>query len=407
VDTFGEAVFSVSSTTRPRRGSERDGVDYSFISQEEFRERLRDGYFLEHAEVHGHLYGTSRCWVMEQLDSGNSVILDIDVQGAVQVKASFPSSVLIFILPPDPGILRERLSSRNTDDPAVVDRRMEVAAWETGWIGSFDYFVRNDDLECARLQVEAVYRAQGIRLDSMPFPTEALNLSPELFSGLDHWRGRSVVVTSGPTREPLDSVRFISNRSSGLMGRSLAQAFRDSGARVIYVSGPVCGPCPAGVQTLEVESASDMLEKLRETVSEADLLVMAAAVADFRPAERVKGKMSRKGSIQLELESTPDILETLHREVPGMCPVLAFALEFGPGGRERAMRKLHSKGAEAIFYNPGDERGAGMESPANRGELIFRDGRSMEVALASKRYIAQLLAAAMGRYMKEKTGTDG
>jgi guanylate kinase len=407
VYTFADAVFSVSATTRSPRGSERDGVDYLFLDRREFQDRVEDGFFLEHAEVHGHLYGTGRQWVMDEMVAGRSVILDIDVQGALQVKKSFPSSVLIFILPPDPGVLRNRLSSRNTDDPQVVERRMAAAVRETGWIGSFDYFIRNDDLDRSRIQVESIFRGEGLRLDNMAFPGEALKLAHESFRGLDHWRGRAVVVTSGPTREPIDRVRFVSNRSSGLMGKSLAQAFHDSGASVLHVTGPVCGPGPAGVETVRVETAQEMLEVLLKRLPGADLLVMAAAVADFRPAAFVEGKIERSGTLDLELVPTPDILGTLSGMVPDMCPVLAFALEFGPGGRERAQTKLEKKGAAAIFLNPGDAPGSGMESDANQGELLFSDGRSIEVRQASKRYIAQLLAAAMGRYLKEGPVRDG
>lgn len=400
VDTFEEAVFSVSATTRSRRGNERDGVDYLFITREDFQEKIREGYFLEHAEVHGHLYGTCGDWVRRQLASGRSVVLDIDVQGALQVKAAFPASILVFILPPDPGTLRGRLEARNTDDPAVVERRMEAAAWETGWIGSFDYFLRNDDLDSSRLQAESVFRAQALRLDDIAFPPEVLALRPEVFRGLEYWRGRRVIVTSGPTREPIDSVRFVSNRSGGLMGRCLAQAFRDAGAAVLVVAGPSRHPPPSGVETLDIETAEELMQVLLREAGGADLLAMAAAVSDFRPSSRAQGKLERSNCMELRLEPTPDILETLRMRVRDMCPVLAFALEFGRNGRARAMRKMAGKGADAIFCNPGDLEGSGMESGANQGELMFRDGSSLEVPRASKRYVAQVLASAMGRWLE-------
>lgn len=399
VDTFEEAVFSVSATTRFSRGSERNGVDYFFRTEEEFRAELAAGHFLEYAEVHGHLYGTPRQWVADQLHTGLSVILDIDVQGALQVKEAFPWSVLIFILPPDPEVLAGRLRTRNTDEPETVAARMAAAAREAGWIGSFDYFIRNDELETSRKQVESIYSSRLLELDGMAFPPEAMKLSPDRFRGLEFWKERRVIVTSGPTREPVDDVRFLSNRSSGLMGRSMAQAFRDAGADVLCVSGPACFPPPAGVETVMVESADEMLRVLDERVREAELLVMAAAVADFTPRSRSRGKIERNGSLDLKLKPTPDILGTLSETITGMCPILAFALEFGPGGRERAVRKLESKRAAAIFLNPGDREGYGMEGPANQGELLFADGSSLKVEPASKRYIAHILAAAMGEYL--------
>jgi guanylate kinase len=399
VETFSSAVFSISTTTRSPRGSEKNGVDYFFKGREEVQEMIEKGYVLEYAEVHGHLYGTSKAWVLKELYRGASVILDIDIQGALQVKEAFPASILIFVLTPSPDVLRSRLISRNTDDPDVVRRRMETAVWETGWIGSFDYYVRNGSLEDSLLQVEAIFRGEKLKLANMGFPSEVRAFSPDSFTGLEHWRGKRVIVTSGPTREPLDRVRFISNRSSGLMGCSMAEAFRDAGADVLFVTGPACNSDPSGTDIITVETAREMLDTLMGEVERADLLVMAAAVSDFSPSDFFDGKTERAGTVELELEATPDILEELHRSVDGMCPVMAFALEFGSGGEERALRKMKRKGADAIFYNPGDIPGAGMDVSSNQGKLIFNNGSSEEVKRFSKRYIAELLAAAMGRYL--------
>ncbi|MCD4774610.1 MAG: guanylate kinase [Candidatus Aegiribacteria sp.] len=399
VDTFSSAVFSISTTTRPPRGSEKDGVDYFFTGRDEFQKRIDDGYFLEYAEVHGHLYGTSKDWVLKELSRGASVILDIDVQGALQVKEAFPASILIFVLTSSPDVLRSRLISRNTDDPDVVRRRMETAARETGWIGSFDYYIRNDSLEDSLIQVEAIIQGEKLKLENTVFPREVRAFSPDSFRGLEYWEGRRVIVTSGPTREPLDRVRFISNRSSGLMGCSMAEAFRDAGADVLFVTGPACNSDPSGTDIVTVETAREMLDILIGEVEKADLLVMAAAVSDFSPSSFLDGKTERAGTVELELEATPDILEELHRSVKGMCPVMAFALEFGSGGEERAIGKMKRKGASAVFFNPGDIPGAGMEVSSNQGKLIFSNGSSEEVKRFSKRYIAELLAAAMGRYL--------
>jgi len=404
VETFSSAVFSVSTTTRPARGAEKNGVDYFFTDRKEFQERIAGGFFLEYAEVHGHLYGTSSDWVKAELARGASIILDIDVQGALQVKEAFPDSLLIFVLTSSPEILRERLVSRNTDDPEAVRSRMEAAVWETGWIGSFDYYVRNENLEDACMQVEAIYKGEMLKLANTPFPPEIRAFAPEQFRGLQHWRGKRVIVTSGPTREPLDRVRFISNRSSGLMGCSMAEAFRDSGADVLFVTGPACRSDVHGVDSISVETTDEMLSVLIDQAGNAELLVMAAAVSDFRPSRFQDGKMERSGSTTLDLEATPDILEKLCSTVEGICPVMAFALEFGPDGEKRALAKMKRKGADAIFYNPGDVPGAGMEASSNQGRLIFSDGSSVEIERFSKRYIAGLLAAAMGKYLMK--GSD-
>ncbi len=405
VETFSSAVFSVSTTTRSPRGSEIEGVDYFFTGREEFLEKIENGYFLEYAEVHGYLYGTSRERVRSELASGRSVILDIDVQGALQIKEAFPVSILIFILTPSPDVLASRLLGRNTDDPDAVLRRMEVAAWEISWIGSFDYYVCNRHLEDSMMQVESVFSGERLQIAETSFPPEIRAFTPDRFIGREYWNGKSVIVTSGPTREALDSVRFISNRSSGLMGCSMAMAFRDAGAEVLFVTGPACISPPSGVETIPVETAEEMQKILAGEVEKADLLVMAAAVSDFRPSAFHDGKTERSGTVRLELEATPDILEELDRTIDCMCPVMAFSLEFGPDGEKRALEKMKRKGASAIFYNPGDVKGTGMEASSNQGRLIFTDGSYLEVKRSSKRYIAELLAAAMGRYLMK--GNEG
>jgi guanylate kinase len=399
IEKFKFAAFSVSTTTRPLRGSEVEGVDYFFVSREEFLRMIENGYFLEYAEVHGHLYGTSRDWVRKELTRRGSVILDIDVQGALQIKDAFPASILIFILTPSPDVLSGRLSSRNTDDPDVVLRRVEMATWEISWIGSFDYYICNRSLEDSLLQVESILRGERLKMVNTSFPSEVSAFTPDRFTGLEYWNGKRVIVTSGPTREALDHVRFISNRSSGLMGCSMAMAFRDAGADVLFISGPACISGPSGVDVIPVETAKDMLDILVSEVEKADLLVMAAAVSDFKPSTFHNGKTERSGTLQLELEATPDILSELDRTIDCMCPVMAFSLEFGPDGEKRALGKMKRKGAIAIFYNPGDAEGSGMEASSNQGKLFFNDGSFVEVKRSSKRYIAELLTAAMGRYL--------
>ena len=406
VDTYHSAMFSVSTTTRSSRGSEEDGVDYFFVSRDEFEKKIESGYFLEWAEVHGHLYGTSAEWASGQLAAGRSVILDIDVQGALQVKAAFPESVLIFILPASPEVLGDRLISRSTDDSAIILERMKAAAWETGWIGAFDYFIRNDKLDDSVKQVETVLQAERNRLVNMPFPNEAMIFEPESFIGRDYWKNRRIVVTSGPTREPLDEVRFISNRSSGLMGSSMAEAFRDAGSDVLFVTGPACNNSLPGVNTVQIKTASDMLAILSREVEKADLLVMAAAVSDFKPTSYIHGKMERSGGRELHLEATPDILATLSKTVECMCPVLAFALEFGEDFVEKAQKKMRLKGACAVFLNRGDVSGIGMEATGNEGMIIFEDRSSFKIHRCSKRFAAELVVAAMGRYMKKRTGRE-
>lgn len=393
VTTFPEAVFSVSCTTRPPRGSELDGVDYRFVSDSEFSALAESDHFLEWAEVHGNRYGTSGEWVRGTLQAGCSVILDIDVQGALQVKRAVPAAVLVFVLPPDRAELGRRLSGRGTDSVETVLKRMAAAEREIAFLGAFDYFMVNDELNASLFGIESVYRAERMRLSAQSWPPEAACCSTGIPAGLSAWKGKRVVVCSGPTREGMDDVRFISNRSSGLMGLSMVNAFLDAGAHVTMISGPCRYDAPPGsVPLTRVETAREMLDALREGVVGADLLVMAAAVGDYRPAAFSPGKLQRGEGFMLELEPTPDLLESLHAP----CPVLSFSLEYGNGCRERALEKMVRKGASAVFVNRGDIPGQGMESQTNSGELIFSDGTSAGVPAGSKRFVALAIAGLLG-----------
>lgn len=396
VKTFPNTVFSVSTTTRPPRGKEVHGEDYFFVDCDTFIERRRNSFFLEWALVHDNYYGTDGEWVRNQLARGSSVVLDIDVQGAVQVKKAVPSAVLVFVLPADRDTLLERLRGRSTDSKETILKRMEAASIEVASMGSFDYFIPNDDLTASKDSIETIFRAEGLRMKNTGWPVPAMEYHRDHFKGLSHWRGKNVVVSSGPTREMIDDVRFLSNRSSGLMGVSLAEAFLAAGARVTLVSGPAGRTDPPGpVKLVPVGSAAEMSQTLTGILPGADLFVMAAAVSDFSPREKLPGKMKRGNEpVSLELVPTPDILASLAPE----CPVVAFALEYGDNAEADARRKMNRKGADAIFLNRGDIPGRGMESPENAGELIFRDhSKQVSIPAGSKKFVAFGIAAALGR----------
>lgn len=160
---LGGIRTSISATTRPPRPNERHGVDYFFVTPEEFA-RLRDEHaLLEHAEVHGHCYGTQRAWVIEQLAAGTDVVLEIDVQGAMQVRAQFPHVILIFLAPPSLHELARRLRARQTEDEATVRRRLQAARDELAQVDKYDYLVVNDRLALAVERIEAVVTAERLR----------------------------------------------------------------------------------------------------------------------------------------------------------------------------------------------------------------------------------------------------
>jgi len=159
--------LSVSATTREPRTGEVDGRDYHFLTPEEFDRRIEAEDFLEFATYSGHRYGTLRSEVRQRLDAGHSVVLEIEVQGARQVRAAMRESVQVFIAPPDPASLRHRLESRGTDSLEAIDARLEVAEQELAAQGEFAHSVVNDDLERATDQLEEIVRAElGISLDS-------------------------------------------------------------------------------------------------------------------------------------------------------------------------------------------------------------------------------------------------
>ncbi len=159
--------LSISATTREPREGEVNGRDYHFLTPEEFDQRIAAEDFLEFATYSGHRYGTLRSEVRNRLDEGQSVVLEIEVQGARQVRAAMRESVQVFIAPPDPASLRRRLESRGTDSLEAIDSRLEVAEQEMAAQGEFAHAVVNDELERAAAELEEIVRAElGIPLDS-------------------------------------------------------------------------------------------------------------------------------------------------------------------------------------------------------------------------------------------------
>jgi len=154
--------YSVSCTTRTPRPSEMPGRDYYFISRSEFLDKREQGAFAESAEVHGNLYGTLRSEVERVLAQGRHVVMDIDVQGAVQFMRAFPQSVTIFILPPSGEVLLDRLRSRMTESPAQLAARLQSALQELQQVGEYEYVVVNDELERAVSSVESIVDAEVV-----------------------------------------------------------------------------------------------------------------------------------------------------------------------------------------------------------------------------------------------------
>lgn len=171
---------SVSHTTRPRRPGERDGVNYHFVGEQVFRDMLERAEFLEHAQVFGNLYGTSQTWVEQQLAAGLDVILEIDWQGAQQVKKLIPGTRAIFILPPSRATLLQRLTARGQDDNAIIDARMAEAVEEMSHYVEGDYLVVNQDFDVALAELQAIFTCQRLRISRQQ--TELAQLLQDLLS---------------------------------------------------------------------------------------------------------------------------------------------------------------------------------------------------------------------------------
>ncbi|MCC2524613.1 guanylate kinase [Vibrio coralliilyticus] len=156
---------SVSHTTRGMRPGEQDGVHYHFVQKEYFKELIGQGAFLEYAEVFGNYYGTSRPWIEENLDKGIDVFLDIDWQGARQIREQMPQAQSIFILPPSNGELERRLNARGQDSEAVIAKRMAEAKSEISHYNEYDYVIVNDDFDSALMDFKAIIRAERLKQD--------------------------------------------------------------------------------------------------------------------------------------------------------------------------------------------------------------------------------------------------
>ena len=162
VNNMQDIVTSVSHTTREMRPREKDGINYFFISEQEFRKMIKNGEFIEHAEVFGNFYGTSVQQIEARLKSGVDVVLDIDWQGAEQIKQLYPDAVSVFVIPPSIDILQNRLTSRAQDKQEVIQERMLKAKSEMSHYADFDYLLVNDDFNQAVSELVAIVKAKRL-----------------------------------------------------------------------------------------------------------------------------------------------------------------------------------------------------------------------------------------------------
>jgi phosphopantothenoylcysteine decarboxylase/phosphopantothenate--cysteine ligase len=217
--------------------------------------------------------------------------------------------------------------------------------------------------------------------------------------------GLRVLVTAGGTREPIDSVRYVGNRSSGRMGLALAEEAARRGAEVTLVAANVTLPAPPAVRVIEVETAAELLAAARTAFADADVLLMAAAVADFRPAEALADKIAKAGRdrLALELEPTEDVLTTLaDRRAPGQT-LVGFAAEHGEGAVERGREKLDRKGLDAVVVNDISRTEIGFDAPENEVTIVTAE-EERHVPLRSKQAVAAAILDAV-KDLRTKSGS--
>lgn len=165
VNELDEIKISISHTTRLLRPGDREGVDYFFVDEDRFQTMIKDGAFLEYATIYGYHYGTAREWVLERLKAGEDVLLEIDWQGARQIRKLFPPALTIFILPPSSQALRERLIKRRQDKSVIIDQRLAMAREEMTYYKDFDYLVVNDDFNQAVQSLVHIINAKRLQRD--------------------------------------------------------------------------------------------------------------------------------------------------------------------------------------------------------------------------------------------------
>jgi phosphopantothenoylcysteine decarboxylase/phosphopantothenate--cysteine ligase len=235
----------------------------------------------------------------------------------------------------------------------------------------------------------------------MAEPEEIFRRCRELLGESDSLAGRRVLVTAGGTREPLDAVRFLGNRSSGRMGVALAEEARKRGADVTLLAANLAVPAPSGIEVVETPTAESMLEAALAR-ADADVVLMAAAVADYRPAERTGEKRPKdEQAWQVSLEPTADILRTLAERRTNGQVLIGFAADLGEQGLSRAREKLKRKGVDLVVYNDVSSDDVGFDSPDNEVVLVSGGG-DRRVAKAPKDRIAVAIVDTAEELLRER-----
>jgi phosphopantothenoylcysteine decarboxylase / phosphopantothenate---cysteine ligase len=289
------------------------------------------------------------------------------------------------------------------DGPVLVAPAMNTRMWRHPATQANADVLRGRGVEfVGPLEGELAEGEEGV--GRMAEPVEIFERARQLLKASNSLlRGKTVVVTAGGTREPIDAVRFVGNRSSGRMGAAVAEEARRRGAEVTLIASHLSVDPPTGVEVVQAPTAADMA---RETLSrgDADVVVMAAAVADYRPADPRTGKRSKDGEPwRLELEPTDDVLRTLREQSENGRVLVGFAAETGDGGLDRARAKRTGKNADLVVYNDVARSDVGFEAGENEVVLISEAGERT-VSKAPKSRVAAEIWDEVERLLEENGG---
>ncbi len=340
--------------------------------------------------------------------TGNPVLTGLwAVGGAPEPHVFLGDWAQVVLLAPATANIVGRIANGQSDDivtatvlasrcPVVVAPAMNDAMWSKQAVQDNVATLRKRGMNV--VEPESGHLASGhVGTGRLAGPAQLLAAMASAVRARYDLAGRHVVVTAGGTREPIDPVRFISNYSSGKMGFAIASAAADRGARVVLVT-TASHPAHNGVDARPVETAEEMLAELRAQLEGADLLVMAAAVADFRPAKLSGSKIRREdtSSLTLDLEPIPDLLATVGGEKLGAG---VFRVGFAAEGSDldaRALDKMKKKGLQAIVANDISRKDVGFGSDHNEGVILFADGARQEIPRMTKREMADRILDLVG-----------
>lgn len=382
----GVRVLMTDTATRFVGAASFEGIVGAPVLTSEFeRDPMRGAFPGEEAANHdpiGHLELASRCDAyLVAPASANTVAKLASGAADSMVTTSFLACTAPRLVAP---AMNDRMyadAATQANLESLRSRGVEVIEPEEGKLASRGEYGRGrlPDAELLLARVEAAFPA-----------------------GDRPWDGLRVLVSAGGTREPIDPVRFIGNRSSGRMGIALAAAASRRGAEVTLIAANVALPAPPGVRRVEVETAAELAAAAEREFSRTQVLLMAAAPADFRTARAAGEKLKREGGLDLHLEPTEDIFASLSsKRVEGQT-LVGFAAEHGGDAVARARRKLERKGADLIVLNDVSDPQIGFESERNAVTLITAGGER-EVPIAPKEAIAEAILGEVDR-LRGKTG---